>query len=129
MNKEQLSHYVRLTIFVSVLFFGMNYLNAAWSDPTGAPPTNNTEVPINVGSVGQTKTGNLWIQGVNGSGVPYTNGLIVENGNVGIGTPTPGARLEVVGGTTKTTGGLIIETRNTDPQNAENGRIWLRSDL
>lgn len=97
MNKEQLSHYVRLTIFISVLFFGMNYLNAAWSDPTGAPPSNNTEVPINVGSTGQTKTGNLWIQGVNGSGVSYANGLIVENGYVGLGSVNPQSRLHVLG--------------------------------
>jgi len=54
---------------------------------------------------------------------------ITGSGNVGIGTPSPGAKLEVVGGVTKTTGGLVIETRTTDPTSPEVGRLWLRTDL
>jgi len=51
-------------------------------------------------------------------------------GNVGIGTTGPGAnRLEVVGGPIKATGGLIIETRTSDPASPVAGQIWLRTDL
>lgn len=54
---------------------------------------------------------------------------ITSTGNVGVGTVTPVAKLEVVGGITKTTGGLIIETRTSDPASPATGQMWLRTDL
>jgi hypothetical protein len=54
-------------------------------------------------------------------------------GNVGIGTTTPTATLDVNGtvqasGPIKASGGLIIETRTSDPPSPVTGQIWLRTD-
>jgi hypothetical protein len=54
---------------------------------------------------------------------------INNSGNVGIGTTSPTAALEVQGGPIKATGGLIIETRTSDPSSPATGQIWLRTDL
>ncbi|MCL5011194.1 MAG: hypothetical protein M1127_03250 [Patescibacteria group bacterium] len=49
-------------------------------------------------------------------------------GRVGIGTSTPAAKLEVVGGAIKATGGLIMETRTTNPASPAVGQIWMCVD-
>jgi len=54
--------------------------------------------------------------------------IITTSGNVGIGTTSPGAKLEVQGGSIRATGGLIIETRTTDPTTPATGQMWLRTD-
>ncbi len=66
------------------------------------------------------------------SPVTIGNSQMFDNGtNVGIGTANPATKLEVQGGPIKATGGLIIETRTSDPSSAElvNGRMWLRTDF
>jgi len=73
--------------------FLVGYLVLAWTEPTVPPPGGNVPAPLNVGLTAQLKEGALII-GAN-SGV--TTGLIVQHGNVGIGTTIPGERLEVAG--------------------------------
>ena len=111
-------------VTLSGLFVGALALSAfattTWTAPTATPPGNNVDQPLNVGASAQTKIGNLDIQA---SGLQY--GLIVENGNVGFGTLTPTTKLEVVGGPIKATGGLIVETRASDPASPATGALWL----
>lgn len=104
----------------------------------------STYYPAPAGVYNQMNTRTFGVGDNNGDGLinnndgpdPTTNpGDVWIAGNVGIGTTTPGVnKLEVVGGPVKTTGGLIIETRDStqgDPPGAElvNGRMWLRTDL
>jgi hypothetical protein len=65
-------------------------------------------------------------------GIAYANpgtARLAINGNVGVGTNAPSAKLEVAGGPIKATGGLIIETRDSDPCSPVTGQIWLRTDI
>ena len=85
-------------ILVLGLSISFQSLLAAWIAPAANPPTCATgnagcDAPLNAGPLIQLKSGALWL---NTSGLsPY--GLIVENGKVGIGTASPGQKLDVVG--------------------------------
>lgn len=123
---KHFSTHLLILIIGFLLAIAVSQVFAAFSEPTAAPPGNNASEPLNVSGTGQAKAGGL-ILNTGGASV----GLIVDQGTVGIGTVTPdlAVKLEVVGGTTKTTGGLIIETRTSDPASPEVGRVWLRTDL
>ncbi|OGI95757.1 hypothetical protein A2917_00365 [Candidatus Nomurabacteria bacterium RIFCSPLOWO2_01_FULL_42_17] len=76
---------------------------ADWTNPPSSPPNENTPAPLNVGGIGQTKQASLWLKGLNDAGQTLANGLIVENGNVGIGVIAPAAKLDVSGQTKTST--------------------------
>jgi len=83
---------VALILGVLAMSFLVGYLVLAWTEPGTTPPVGNVPAPLNVGNVAQTKTGELIL---NTGGAPI--GLIVDKGNVGIGTTGPGAKLDVNG--------------------------------
>jgi hypothetical protein len=60
------------------------FIALAWTEPAGAPPGNNVPAPLNVSNQGQSKSGGLILN----TGGALT-GLIVNKGNVGIGTLNP----------------------------------------
>ncbi len=91
---------IALILGVLAMSIFVGYLVLAWTEPTQAPPGGNVPAPLNTSINAQSKEGALVI-GTNGA---VTTGLIVQNGNVGIGTTEPGAKLEVAG-QVKITGG------------------------
>ena len=88
---KELFHTARLAIIAVVIIVAADAFHAAaWTAPSVAPTGGNVDAPINVGSVGQFKAGGLVL---NTSGA--ANGLIVQSGNVGIGTVSPISPLSV----------------------------------
>ncbi|MFA4941846.1 MAG: hypothetical protein WC582_04640, partial [Patescibacteria group bacterium] len=85
-----------ILIFSVILTLGLSIsagsILATWTNPTSAPPEGNIAAPINTSATGQAKQGGL-ILNTGGS----ANGLIVQFGNVGIGTTDPQAELDVIG--------------------------------
>ena len=94
-----------LILGVLTMSFLVGYLAIAFTDaPAGTPPYcpagySGCDPPINVSTIAQYKAGALGIGGVLQG---YSNAIF--NGNVGIGTTNPGAKLEVAG-QIKITGG------------------------
>ncbi len=120
--KKDLIQTTKIILLALVLATGVGYV-FAWTGPTQGPPNGNVSAPINVGTTNQVKDAGL---GVNAISV-FGDGFL--SGNFGIGATSTIYKLEIYGGVTKTTGGLIIETRTDDPTNPETGRMWLRTDL
>ncbi|MEK7480954.1 MAG: hypothetical protein AAB604_02525 [Patescibacteria group bacterium] len=97
LEQFKLSYGILLGIALAI---GLSVL--AFTEPSQAPPgctpgTAGCDAPLNVGAAGQQKLGGL-VLGVNCVLPDCTTGLIVQNGNVGIGTVSPGAKLDVQGG-------------------------------
>jgi len=102
-----------LALFLAVLIFALGAVLAtiAWTEPTSAPPAGNIPAPINVGSQAQTKQGPLTTVGAltsntalyspifydldNTSWYINPSGTSVFSGNVGIGTTSPGGKLDI----------------------------------
>lgn len=97
----EVSYWTKVIILGVVLGTGLQFALAVWTPrpaPPVTPPEANLPGPLTTGA-GQIKEGNLIVNtGLIGLS-PAANGLIVANGNVGIGTIDPGAKLEVNGKT------------------------------
>lgn len=93
---------ILITLGLSISF---QSLLASWTSPTLAPPQGNAPAPINVSSTGQSKDGGLILNHLGSSG---SNGLLIENGNVGIGTAGPDHKLQITGSTD------LLKLENTD---------------
>lgn len=91
--------------------FALSALAGTWTAPTNSPPDGNVDAPINIGYGPQTKQGGVIINSLNAANSPMTYGLWVVNAPIKAG------------------GGLILETRTSDPASPETGRMWLRTDL
>ena len=54
---------LKVIILSTIVVLGINVIYGAWTDPTANPTGGNTEAPINVSSVSQTKQGGLNVSG------------------------------------------------------------------
>ncbi len=105
---KELTRSTLVTIVASSLtllaFYAINAsAQSAWTPAPANAPSGNVAGPLTTGATGQSKAGNLML---NTDGT-LANGLIVANGNVGIGTINPGSKLEVVDGTLEVVDGTI----------------------
>jgi len=97
--------------------FLIGYLIFAWTEPTAPPPEINVSAPINTSINAQSKEGAL-VVGANSS---VTTGLIVQYGNVGIGTTEPNTALDL-------NGAFSIRSMSAPPvAPAGQGRIYFDS--
>jgi len=86
---------IALILGVLAMSFLVGYLAFAWTDPTASPPGGNVSAPLNVGNVAQTKTGSLRLGGLMVDGSALLG--LTAGYNVGIGTPSPGYKLDITG--------------------------------
>ncbi len=89
-----MQHFKSPSVIFSLLVMTFLVVNLVWgfTEPSASPPNSNVPAPLNVGSSGQSKSGGLIL---NTGGA--TNGLLVDQGNVGIGTQNPTQKLDVTG--------------------------------
>jgi hypothetical protein len=102
MNTKKLAYWASVSAVGLVVGISLQMVHANWTPPPGAAPAGNISAPLNTGSAIQTKNGPMKIdqglvlnQGLVAGAV--ANGLLVANGSVGIGTTTPGQKLDVSG--------------------------------
>jgi len=55
---------------------GVNYLFAAWTGPTQAPPAGNTSAPVHIGTTNQVKDGGLSLNALSVFGGGYFQGSV-----------------------------------------------------
>jgi hypothetical protein len=109
---------------IAAFALGLNYMYA-WVEPAATPPSSNATAPLNVGTVDQVKNAGLSLDRLS----VIQNATVGGSLGVGVVTPAAGMKVEVQGGPIKATGGLIIETRTSDPGSPSNGQMWLRTDI
>jgi len=113
-----------LTLGVSLAAYAV----FAFDPPTATPPGDNVDAPLNTGPVTQIKTGELRVGSFVVLGGTLLNGITQINGNVGIGMPASGNKLDVAGdvrwsGTLQ--GGLVPwENLTAKPSTATRWPSW-----
>lgn len=104
---------IKLVIFGLVLAFGLNYVSAqTWSDPSGAAPSNNIEVPVHSLSGLQIKTGGLSVNTFVAAQDAQFDQQLFLRGMIRGGFPGDGTTSSTVtfGGNGKTVSGEVTGT-------------------
>jgi len=98
-NLQKITYWVSVSVIGVIFGFSLQFARA-WIEPSVTAPSGNVGAPINTGSVAQTKTGTLNVEAL------------------GVGTVTPGVKIEVRQNAADM-GAVYIESSgaNTDPAN------------
>jgi len=78
-------------IALGSLLFSSHVSAQTWSDPTGAPPSNNASTPLNVGATAQAKAGGLSVASF------LSTGSMAAAGNLGVGMSAAPDPLGILG--------------------------------
>jgi hypothetical protein len=83
--KNILQTIVKYTIW-AFIFAASSYVYAVgtWNEPTGTPPADNVDAPINTGTDSQTKDGFLWVSGLGSN----AGGFFATNVGIGVSSST-----------------------------------------
>jgi len=92
MKNKISSRTISLVFSVMVICLAISFNVFGWTEPTADPPGDNVSAPLNTSNVGQSKVGGLIL---NTGGAP--TGLVIDKGNVGIGTGvvSPVSKLQI----------------------------------
>lgn len=101
MNHRRILSQIALIIGTLLFSLGVQTYAQTWTAPASAPPNSNAYAPLTTGPSVDIKRGGLLINTGNA-----LNGLIVQNGNVGIGTVSPSQKLTVNGIIQSMSGGI-----------------------
>ncbi len=101
MNHHRTLSQIALVAGTLLFSVGLQTYAQTWSAPTASPPNSNAYAPLTTGPESNVKRGGLLISTENA-----LNGLIVQFGNVGIGTVNPSEKLSVNGIIHSTSGGI-----------------------
>ena len=91
--QKHITKFLILTIILTAAL-SVNYLFAAWTGPTQAPPGGNTPTPIHTGSTPQVKDGGLSVTALSVYGSEWLQGSLDVDGRIKVGdnseAPTAG---------------------------------------
>ena len=90
----------------AIILFGFvtyNFMNAAWTPPPAAPPTSNTEAPVNVGTTDQVKNGGLSVDALSVTGNTNVTGTSTITGIYGLNVTSAGPRIKMTNTTVGST--------------------------
>ena len=90
--KQFFKETIKIIAIIAIAIPTLAFLAGSWNEPIQSPPGTNVNAPLNVGNIAQFKEGGLMLNTL-GAVV----GLIVDKGDVGIGTASPQAKLDVAG--------------------------------
>ena len=96
-----------IALVIGAVLFSAGLQTLAFTPPSSAPPTGDAYAPLTTSDVPQGKVAGLDLGAITTKGGAIINtvggswhGLIVENGNVGIGTTNPSVKLHIQDGNT-----------------------------